>query len=80
MIGCQTQWAPLQTQWHKNFYKHKKLLVIMEMVLVLFWKKDPFWALEDALNDDVVAMVSSHGYSTTTIGNAPRLGVSSKEI
>jgi hypothetical protein len=54
--------------------------VIMEMVLVLFWKKDPFWALEDALNDDVVAMVSSHGYSTTTIGNAPRLGVSSKEI
>jgi len=43
--------------------------------------KNPFGALEDALNDDaVVAMVSSHGYSTTTIGNPPSLGVCSKKI
>jgi len=39
MIVHQTQWPPLQTQWRKYFYKHKKLLMIMEMVLVFFFIK-----------------------------------------
>jgi hypothetical protein len=85
MIVFQIQWPPLQTQWHKKFYKRKKLLVIMEIVLVLSSKGKKIQiepALDDALNleEIVVAMIFSCGYSTTTNGNPPSLGVSSKNI
>jgi hypothetical protein len=85
MIVCQIQWPPLQTRWHKNFYNPRKLLVIMEIVLVLSSKGKKIQvepALANALNDEevVVAMVFSCGYSTTTNGKPPSLGLSSKKL